>query len=500
MSTARVAKPGLVFFAFAAINRLVASPDQRAWFERLWESCALLGMNCPITGIAPIDFPASLAGVMDAPAYRVLASRESTQPGVSQALLFTSHDVLGLLTVIAPDPPRPWPELTRALVQAAQDTGCDIADGPIGMLGTATVRLGLISDSSGQVPRPPDLTEPEDAGAWPSDWTLLSSGFLVAQAAASTEGSQRLLTAVAPAAQEAELDRWTWSSARQLPPLARYLLHTAKLRDQLTVFEQGQFRAVRRKVDQRVDQLMLLDIEQADLKRLSAARATLARQQADVDGLVTTLARVRIMKRTVEIALANINSAIHVPDSRFDYGQLFTTTQEIGSWLLDSLNDSETYLEATLARVNNVGTLISDAVEERRQRYQQRLTLLQASVIGAAVMALTMVQALQYHLPVPETVQAPFIVTIAGVTLVLPGAILRWTRGIGREEPLSTVDTAMLAVPGAAIGWLLSSITDLAGRPNLPLSLVAAICGAVVLPFLGHFALRRLTRSHSPTR
>jgi hypothetical protein len=448
VSTARVDRPGLVFYAFAAINRLAASPDQRAWLERLWESCAQFGMNRPIGSIAPVNFPASMDEVTDTPAYRPLASRESAQPGVSQALLFTSHDVFGLLVVIAPDPPRPWPELTRALDETARGAGCDLADPPAGLLGTVAVRLGVLSDPAEPVPRPPALAEQEDAAVWPPGWTLLAPGFLVAQATAHTEGVHRLLTALAPSAQEADLDKWTWSSSRQLPPLARYLLHTAKLRDQLAVFERGQFRAMRRKVDQRIDQLMLLDVEHARLSGLNAARAELARQQADADGLVTTLARIRIMKRTVEIAQANIGAAIDVPGARLDYGQVFTATQEAGSWLLDSLGDSETYLEATLARANSIGRLISAAVEERRQRYQQQLTLLQSSVIGAAVMALTAVQALQYRLPVPGTVQAPLIATIAGITLVLPGSILRWIRGIGHEAPLSTVDTAMLTVPG----------------------------------------------------
>lgn len=120
------------------------------------------------------------------------------------------------------------------------------------------------------------------------------------------------------------------------------------------------------------------------------------------------------MKRTVEIARANIDAAIDIPSPGLDYGQVFTATEEISGWLLDRLNDSEVYLEATMLGADYISTVISAATEERRQHYQQQLTLLQTSVIGAAIMALTVVQALQYHLPVPGPLQAPAIATIAG--------------------------------------------------------------------------------------
>jgi hypothetical protein len=89
-------------------------------------------------------------------------------------------------------------------------------------------------------------------------------------------------------------------------------------------------------------------------------------------------------------------------------------------------------------------------------------------------------------------VQAPFIATVAGAALVLPGAIVRWIHGVGDDAPLRNVDIALLAVPGAGIGWLISSLMGSPVHPWWPVSLACAAVAAIALPGAGHLLLRRL--------
>lgn len=496
MPAASVAKQALVFLAFAATARLADDPAGRVWLERLWDATGRFGMDGAIPGVAPYEFPVDAHHDIDSAAYRVLASRQGPAVGITQALVFATHDVLGVMVVLAPEPESSWQELDRELLDAAAAADCDLTAPPPAVLGTASLHLGVLGENAA----PPD---PHARG-----WTRVGQGFLIANAepddqtsmataatATATGPSHRCFTLLATAEKESDLDRWTWSSARLLPPFARYLLHSAKLRDQLAVYERGRFGTVRRKVESQVDELMRLDLDALDLRRLLEARSLLTAEQVDADGLFTSLSRLRTMARTVDIALANLAAAVEAPDQRRDRAQIFSTDQELGRWLLTRIQDSEEYLTASLARADRMNALVDSRIEGRRARYQQQLTLLQASIIGAAVMALTVVQALQYRLPVLGPVQAPFIATVAGAALVLPGAIVRWIHGVGDDAPLRNVDIALLAVPGAAIGWLISSLMGSPIHPWWPVSLAGAAVAAIALPYAGHLLLRRLRGS-----
>lgn len=500
--TADPSAPALVSFVFAATRRLNDQPDGRTWLSGLWDACAGMGMSQPIVRVAPMAFPERLS---THGGFRILASRQSAAPGIRQALLFASHDVTGVMTVIAPNPAESWPELESSWTRAAAQEGCDITTPPEAILQTVTLYLGLTGEpparrrrTGNPVAAPGTLASPCGERNWPGQWTRVPPGFLLAQAspASPSEDRCRRMIVLAPAFREADLDRWAWSSARQLPPLARYLLHAAKIHDQLRVYQRGQgFREVRQRVERCIDELTLLNMDTVDLRLMHRARTELARQQADSDGLVTTLTRIHAMSRTAEIAMVNMATAVTLPDPPRDHGEVFAPDQQAGVWLRAQLSDDAAYLEATLQRADRISQSVDTSLQERRHRYQEQLTLLQTSVIGAMIMALTVVLALQYKLSIPGPAQAPAIATAAAIALALPGAVLRWIRGIGHDAPLRSSDLTALALSGAAIGWLISALATHTGRAHLAATIGAPFAGAALLFLSGHLALRRLGRS-----
>ena len=499
-----VSKPALLVIVFAAADQLNdADGAGRRWFMSLWETAARLGMHEPVDRIAPVDFPRDLAS---GGRFQVLASRESAGPGIRQALLFGIHDVVGFLAVIAPRSARSWRTSWEAWAAAAPEW--DPESAPPAVIGTAVIHLGLIPASCevrGKAQYPPaellrTLLPKGRQADFPTGWTLTPDGFRVAEFGIGTTDLPRArnLVLLAPADKEADLDQWAWSSARELPPFTRYLLHCAKVRHQFGIYRSGrQFRAARERVEQTIDNLMRLNTDDADLHQLMRAQQALAAQEADTGGLITSMARIRAMTRTVEIAAANMRAA--VPEFSADHGSspVFEQDGLDAAWLRDMLLDDAEYLQATLDRAVQVSRLVGTRVEQRQTRFQQQLTLLQTSVIGAILMALAVSQTLQYKLPLAGPLQPPVIAVLAAVALVLPGAALRWICGIGDDAPLQPADITFTTLLGSAVGWLATATISrqLLHHLAAPLTTVCfAMVSAVVFLTAGSAGTRLLGR------
>jgi hypothetical protein len=63
--------------------------------------------------------------------------------------------------------------------------------------------------------------------------------------------------------------------------------------------------------------------------------------------------------------------------------------------------------------------------------------------------------------PVSPALRAPLVIFLTALALVLPGATLRWTRGVGDNAPWPAVDLIGLTLLGAASARLLIAIVDL---------------------------------------
>jgi nucleoside phosphorylase len=190
----------------------------------------------------------------------VLAAAERSQPEVWQALAWADHDVLCVTAMMAP--PREgecagaWADLEAAWDAATAGLG------PDGVLGEARIFLALLAhppaeglpDDDPATGRVADLVraavpEPSILGWWQHwDTVPLSSpgtgpdGASVWEAGPASENGRvlRRLVAVAAVESEGQVDKLVWTNGDGTPtPLARHLLHAARLRHQIRVFDDG---------------------------------------------------------------------------------------------------------------------------------------------------------------------------------------------------------------------------------------------------------------------
>jgi hypothetical protein len=174
--------------------------------------------------------------------------------------------------------------------------------------------------------------------------------------------------------------------------------------------------------------------------------------------------RLREIARTVDIARTNMAALLTNHGSADSPGCLFADDRELAVWFTDRLTDEQVYLDAARERARDVvgvtaavvGQRLADRQDDTR-RHQERMTLLQTSILGALLMALGAVQALTYHLRVvPGAVQAPLIVLLATLALALPSWALRLNPQARDGAPLGAADHIMIGGVGAAAGWLTS--------------------------------------------
>jgi len=462
-----MARTSLVIHVFAATEFCSrARPEQAGVFLRaVWDACvARLGMSVPALPGVGTDFPAEPAwsGTL-----RMRAAVEDPQrSGQFQALLYSVHDVTAISVVLDPAPGRSWAELERLW-----DDAVPVAAPAPGLLGVVRVHRLLHP-----APTLPDasLTEalsrlrrdPVPAGSW----VRTTPGFAVCEvpsdAATETGGARRLL-AVAPESAEEEFDRWSWvDGTSRLVPLTRYLLHASKLR-----YEAG-VHARSREVSQRAQSAVDAQVEtltelypQVVAGRVAAGRlldasVELARLQGHSAGLIASLGRVRAMRRTVQIAEANMTAAL-AGSVDGPPGGFLAQDRATATALSEHLDDTAAYLEVTHQRADETARITGDLVRERLQRRRERLTQLQTSFLGSLLMALAAIQGLEYQVPLPGSLQPPVILLLAGLALALPGTALRWGAAEAPDGVGRAVDRVGLSAACAASGWLVAGIVHL---------------------------------------
>ncbi|MFD7114098.1 CATRA conflict system CASPASE/TPR repeat-associated protein, partial [Streptomyces microflavus] len=243
-----VEQPRLILHLYAPCE----GPDAAAAYAGLrgiWSAArSLFRMDRPIPGAdLPHDLPEEPPGpaprTAGGPAEEPLAAQECPDEGF-QAVLRRHHDVLVLSAALAPgamrapggataDPPgRPAPPdpvgLSWAPGPDRLDALWDAVSGgrTSALLGAA--RLHLCRAAPGQAPVPPG-----------TDVVALDRGVTLWEPGPGDDArAERRLHLAADTADDDLLSAWVWSRGElALPRLARYLLHAAKLRYELRVFE-----------------------------------------------------------------------------------------------------------------------------------------------------------------------------------------------------------------------------------------------------------------------
>ena len=314
MANSRIGEQEFVAHLFAPLGGPNADPAT-SQVHALWEACrSQLGMTQPIVGAGlpgllpddPADEPdGALAGLQDpAGNFQVIARRE--------------HDVLNISVIMsAPDAarrrrrrngalaPPGWYEFTRwwrALTSAGVEA----------LLGDATLYLAKSPRASDDAVRDALPRQDDDAAEW---WTRrrLVEGFPLWEVTPGGDSPRRRFVIVAGPDEDARLSRLTWSDRGSvaLPPLGRYLMHAAKLRYLARVRGDGQdLDRLRSRAADRIDRLTA-DLDNPATEHPDADdRTALAADEAAVAG---TLAALRVMRSSADVARRNMGAALAEP-------------------------------------------------------------------------------------------------------------------------------------------------------------------------------------------
>lgn len=498
----RVMAPGLASPALAVhVFFRARDPHGEAAYESLlamWSGCKdVLGMCEAVEPLAlPVDLPKS---PVDALGSGPLAACQCPGSGIEQALALREHDVFCLVVMLAPEPVPGvgWQQLDQRWAAVAANAAAGA------VLGEAHLYLALLDGdhdkrqakwphhgggrtdhaggagsliaSNAQAVRAAMAASPDARSGWWRRGSVTTHGFALWEASSPDDSRvERRIALVAARAQEAALDAWVWTRGdAALPPFGRYLLHAAKIRYELRVHAGGQdLRQLRRQADERVNGLLDLLAQEdeagsapASNKDLVAASTQLAAVQAGSPGLVNVVTGLREMRRTVQIAAANMAAVLgsdapglQVADA--NHAGPLADDRDLAAWFVQRLDDDVLYLEAACDRTRDVVTVTATVVQHRlgqrseaAHRRQEQFSLLQTAIIGALILGLTAVPALGYQIPLPGPVKAPVIAALGAIALLLASIVLRLALQSGRG-PLAWLSHAAFGLAVAALVWL----------------------------------------------
>ncbi|MFF3935187.1 CATRA conflict system CASPASE/TPR repeat-associated protein [Streptomyces phaeofaciens] len=352
----------LVVHVYAPTDGPLAKAAYRQ-IQGVWDRCRdRLGMvqEIPATGL-----PATLPPDADALTPGRPAAAIEDRAADHQAVVRREHDVVNLSLVFAAPQgtatrrlrigsasPPGWVEFDRWWAELA-------ADGTDALLGVVHVCQAKFAAE----PAPSlDMLAHEvravlpGAGHAPDWWrrgTTTSDGFAVWEVSPDDDEAGRRVVVLAPEDRDAELSAWTWSRGDPaMPPLARYLMHTAKLRHQARVRDDGA-RRLRRLVGEVNDHAERV---RAALARDAADPAALARLRLDEADLTSAARDLRAMRRTVEIAAHNMTAALAEP---------WRGDRRLAEWLVGQLGDDTEYVEAARELARDFGRLARQGSVER---------------------------------------------------------------------------------------------------------------------------------------
>lgn len=365
MTTPQVVDQELVIHLFAPLEGPRADAAYRL-IREVWSACQReFGMVSPIPGIGlPMELPAALSQLSAVP---VVAAQE--HPGANlQAVARRDHDVLNLSLVLASSPRTTTRLGSKSDNWAEQDAMWSgiLGDQADPLLGQTRLYLAKVSDAeSARIDASvalahalrPLLPLGGQSVDWPERGITIVDGFAIWEISPRKDTrNERRILAAASHDHDAELSAWTWSCGDpSMPPFARYLMHAAKIRYQLQVWDDGQrIRQLRQRADTSSDDLRGLIVA----GRLDSAAASLRRLRADEVDIVHTLASIREMRQTVLIATANMIAALagNVPDPP---GQnMVGDDLGLAEWFAQQLEDGAEYLDIAVERIHRVSEIV----------------------------------------------------------------------------------------------------------------------------------------------
>jgi nucleoside phosphorylase len=366
MAVGALAAPGLLAHVFLTPG----SPGAEAGSE------PLRSLWATITRGFSLDHGIPLLGVPQYPPrelpifpgeFALLAAAESGARSIWQACAWADRGVVGVTVMMAPPRERDcrdaWASLERSWEEAVA------AFPPDGILGESRVFLALLArgaegEASGEPATPGqalDLVRAAAPGPTALGWW--QRGDVVPLTPPDGEPGEvvtweigpdrhdgrraRRLVALASAESERQTDDFLWTSGDgALSPLARHLMHAARLRHQIRVFGDGKVpRQLRGELGALVDALP------GDL-------ASRQLSEACVSG-IKLRRRLDAMRHAVGIVSDNLHLAVDLPQSPSSAGPL-SDDRQLATWFQRRLDDEVTLLDKAVQSAQSARTFLAD--------------------------------------------------------------------------------------------------------------------------------------------
>lgn len=325
-----------------------------ARLDALWRRIAEdFGLDRPVDGLGvATDMPTEFAQ-LDRGGSWLVAARENRGAEVWQAWVRVEHNVSCLGLMMAPprtdDCAVAWQELERRLDRVVTPERSD------DILGESRLFLALTTESATAV------AEGALRAAVPSStvvgWWRAHDSIRVGNGAGKVnvwelgagadDRPLRRLVVLAPPENESDMDHLVWTSGDgELTRLARYLMHAAKLRYQIRVFNAG------RDCDRVCQQLDALEGELFHAEGVDRGHvlAALAKAQS---AAVTVRSRIARMRDGVSAITENLDNALHAElVNRF--GGPTDDDRLLATWFAQRLDDEGHRLAEATAHIQSV--------------------------------------------------------------------------------------------------------------------------------------------------
>jgi hypothetical protein len=453
--------------------------DDWAHVVRLWDQCGHeLGLTEQLATAEPHP-----AGRRDDAG--LIAVRGTAGPTADLMALRRGDAHTVVLSVqLAPDPaaPRSWPDL-----QARWERVTEAAtDQPVGSTRLLLARLA----TAGAVLDPDQLD-----GAVGTDLAVDVRGtgvlraapplgpFAVWEAPLPTEQDvlrrHRRLVVVAGHDRERQLSAWVWRSRIAVaPPLARYLGVAARARHVLRTRPRGDVDALLGAAEQATTAIRALVAGSAgrdpEVPELAATLRPLQALQVGTVDLAGRASELRDVGRRLVVEQRNLSAlAGDEPVDTSGPGPFADDHRLIEAGVQQYEHDAA-FLDAAAVRARDVAAVADQLLQRGLQRRQEQVTVRLSGVVGALLMGLAAIQALQFTVPLPPAAQGPLIALLTTVALFVPLVVARGPdphRSIGTDAGVAgsagaglasalwlASATGAMTVPSAALPWAVSGV------------------------------------------
>jgi predicted nucleotide-binding protein len=367
----RIVDQQLLVHVFAAAEGPDAEAAYRA-VDEIWRGCGrIFRMTESIPGANLPRLLSAGLGSLPVGTETALAAQES-HDGDFQAVLRIHHDVLNLSIALAM-PERPAGEAPRADESWTWWRDLDtrwhrlVANATPHLLGEARLYLARVEDNAGIAAAAPALyrslsrllpAESVSSQARESAGVSLPAGSALWETATEPDERERrrFVLATAPDA-DAAASAWAWSDGgTRIPPLCRYLLHAAKIRYELRVWQRdGQARQLRNSLDGLGEELRRLGASDPAKQELLRVRR--------LDALIEHT-DLRDLRRTVEIAADNLGRAFDLT-GLLGPGSPFADDAGLARSMLERLDDEVAYLDQSAERAQLTSAAAAPGSEAR---------------------------------------------------------------------------------------------------------------------------------------